>query len=266
MAARGSRADGPPSAAPPAMSAAPGGAPTGLLLTGLLLTGLSLTSAPMGVASSPATPGTHEHAEPTVLAPGYAALTFEPPAAGSYVLPPLGSAADGAVLDSSGSAHRLHDFLGDKVVLLSFIYTRCNDVNGCPLATFVLKGVQDRVRAAPDLAGRVRLLSFSFDPDYDTPAVLDRYARHFRAPEFDWRFLTTRSERELDPILDAYGQWIVRDYDARGVYLGTVSHLLRVYLIDRESRIRNIYSPSFLHADTVANDIRTLLREALSEG
>ena len=40
-----------------------------------------------------------------------------------------------------------------------------------------------------------------------------------------------------------------------------MSHLLRVYLIDRKLRIRNIYSVSCLHADTIANDIMTLVRE-----
>lgn len=208
-----------------------------------------------------AAPSDHDHAVPQALAPGYSALEFDPPAPGGYALPPLGKAADGPVLDSNGKARRLHDYLGDKLVVLSFIYTRCSDVNGCPLATFVLKGVQDRILATPKLEGAVRLVSFSFDPWYDTPAVLNRYASHFRKPEFDWRFLTTHSEAEMRPILDAYGQWIVRDYDDAGNYLGTVSHLLRVYLIDRQLRVRNIYSTSFLHADTVVNDLRTVLAQ-----
>ena len=41
-----------------------------------------------------------------------------------------------------------------------------------------------------------------------------------------------------------------------------MSHLLRVYLIDQNRWIRNIYSVSFLHADTLANDIRTLILES----
>jgi len=226
---------------------------------------LALTAVPGSAAAgeppgpTAAASGGHDHPPQAVLAPGYSPLEFQPPAPGSYDLPPLGDAADGAVLDSLGQPRALHDFLGDKPVVLSFIYTRCSDVNGCPLATFVLKGVQDAVRAAPDLTSAVRLISFSFDPEHDTPAVLDKYAGYFRAADFDWRFLTTLSQAELAPIIDAYGQWIVRDYDASGEYLGTVSHLLRVYLIDRDKRIRNIYSTAFLHADTVVNDLRTLL-------
>lgn len=226
-----------------------------------LLLGWIVLATPLAALAESAPPA-HDHPAPQVLAPGYSELTFEPPASGSYALPPLGEAADGPVLDTRGQTRALHDYLGDKLVVLSFIYTRCSDVNGCPLATYVLKGVQDRVRATPELNDIVRLVSFSFDPAYDTPAVLEKYAGHFRAPDFDWQFLTTADEAALMPTLEGYGQWIVRDYDADGNYLGTVSHLLRVYLIDREKRIRNIYSTSFLHAETVVNDLRTVLAEA----
>ena len=71
-----------------------------------------------------------------------------------------------------------------------------------------------------------------------------------------------RRRHHPDPILNAYGQWVIRDYDENGEYMGTMSHILRVFLIDESRQIRNIYSTSFLHADTVANDVRSLLIEA----
>ncbi|MEC8111911.1 MAG: photosynthetic protein synthase I, partial [Pseudomonadota bacterium] len=79
------------------------------------------------------------------------------------------------------------------------------------------------------------------------------------------QFLTTEGATTLDPILNAYGQWVIRDYDENGEYKGTMSHILRVFLIDESLQIRNIYSTSFLHADTVANDVRSLLMEAAAE-
>lgn len=202
----------------------------------------------------------HEHEAPVVLAPGYAELEFIPPAAGSYALPSMGLAADGPVLGTDGATGQLHDHIGGKVTVLSFIFTTCNDVNGCPLATYVMSGVQNAVLEDPALAQQVRLVSFSFDPELDTPAALGRYGDQFRQQDFDWVFLTTASQEALQPTLDAYDQWVIRDYDAEGNYLGTMSHVLRVYLIDAERRIRNIYSTSFLHADTVVNDLRTLLQ------
>lgn len=208
--------------------------------------------------------GVHQHPapqEPQVLAPGYSALQFAAPEPGTYQLPPLGRAADGAVLDSSGSPTRLQALYGDKLVLLSLIYTSCTDVNGCPLASFVLGLAQKRIMADPELKGRVRLVSLSFDPVHDTPAVMASYGRGFRRDGFDWRFLTCRSEAELEPILESYGQSVIRDYDSDGNSLGTMSHTLRVYLIDRAQRIRNIYSPAFLHADILLADLRTVLME-----
>ena len=86
-----------------------------------------------------------------------------------------------------------------------------------------------------------------------------------RDRDFDWQFLTTQGAATLDPILNAYGQWVIRDYDESGEYMGTMSHILRVFLIDESRQIRNIYSTSFLHADTVANDVRSLLMEATAD-
>lgn len=204
-------------------------------------------------------------ADSVVLAPGYGELLYTPPAPGTYALPPLGNAVDGAVLDDSGTALRLHEVLDGKLVLMGFIYTHCPDVNGCPLASYVMKQVQARLAQEPQLMPHVRLVSLSFDPELDTPAAMRDYARHFRREGADWRFLTTRSEADLQPILEGYGQFRQKMYGPDGDYAGSMSHILRVYLIDRDKRIRNIYSAGFLHADTVINDVKTLLLSAREE-
>jgi cytochrome oxidase Cu insertion factor (SCO1/SenC/PrrC family) len=197
------------------------------------------------------------HAHPTrvVKAPGWGDLEFAAPMPGTYALPPLRVATDGAVLDEAGKPRRLFEFLGDRVVVLSFIYTTCSDVNGCPLASYVLKRIQDAAVGDARLRDSVRLVSVSFDPEHDTPSVMAAYGARLRAEGFDWPFLTTASVTELQPILDSYDQFVIRDAS------GAISHVLRVMLIDRERRVRNIYSVSFLHADTVLADVRTLLME-----
>lgn len=201
----------------------------------------------------------HTHPAPVVLAPGYADLEFVPPKPGSYQLPVLGRAADGPVLDAGGRSRSLHELFARKIVVLSFIYTSCSDVNGCPLATHVLKGLQGRVEQDPALRDVVRLVSFSFDPLRDTPETLAAYSKHVRQPEFDWQFVTSQNEAQLQPVLESYDQWVIKDPE------GTMSHLLRVYLIDGQQQLRNIYSVSFLHADSVVNDIYTLLAEQALE-
>ncbi len=195
------------------------------------------------------------------LAPGYGPLPYQPEQPGSYRLPVIEPAADGEVLDSEGQRLKLHDLFGDKIVLLSFIYSTCSDVNGCPLATAVFHKISRRLQKTPELAGKLRLLTLSFNPQHDTPEAMKRYAQGFKNSGLDWRFLTTQSEKQLQPILQNYQQQVQKIYDEQGQFTGTFSHLLKVYLIDRDKQIRNIYSVDFLHADTLVNDIKTLLAE-----
>jgi cytochrome c peroxidase len=191
----------------------------------------------------------------TVLAPGYTRLEFPAPVPGTYHLPPLWEAADGQVLDTAGKPTRLRALMGDKVVVMSFIYTQCNDVNGCPLATFVLSQLQAPIQLDPALRDQVRLVTLSFDPQRDTPEVMASYGRSFRQEDFDWSFLTCASSSELAPLLASYDQstqFIEGEEDV-------ISHVLRVFLIDKSRRVRNIYNTSFLHAETVLSDIHTVL-------
>ena len=204
----------------------------------------------------------HEVDESIPLAPGYGPLGFEAPEPGSYRLPPLGDAADGPVLASDGSSIALHDLLDGKVAILSLMYASCSDVNGCPLATAVLHQIASRMEKDQELADGLRLLSLSFDPIRDTPPVMHQYASHHAGHGVDWQFLTTTSEAELRPILAAYGQSLVPEFDEEGNELGNISHILRVFLIDPARRIRNIYSVSYLHADTLVADVKTLLMES----
>jgi len=217
----------------------------GSLLLKALLLGLAVASA---------------QAEPApAAAPSYERLEFVAPEPGTYRLPVLGAAADGSVLDAEGNDMTLHRLMGDKAVLLSFIYATCSDVDGCPLATSVLHKIKNRLKKEPELAGQLRLLTLSFNPEHDTPAMMKQYGQAFQAPGVEWRFLTTRSERHLQPILDNYKQTLEKVYDDQGRFTGTFSHILRVYLIDKDKQLRNIYSVSFLQPDMLINDIKTVL-------
>lgn len=206
---------------------------------------------------------THANAqENKPLAPGYTALPFEPAKPGTYTLPIINPAANGEVLTSNNQPKHLHELMGDKLVLLSFIYAACSDVNGCPLATQVLHKISRQLQKQPELADKLRLLTLSFNPTQDTPEMMRHYGEGFKTGDFDWQFLTTRDETALQPILDGYQQNVQKVYDDKGQFTGTFSHLLRVYLIDKDKNVRNIYSVDFLHADTLINDVKTLLADA----
>ncbi|MCB1632207.1 MAG: hypothetical protein KDI23_10270, partial [Pseudomonadales bacterium] len=70
----------------------------------------------------------------------------------------------------------------------------------------------------------------------------------------------------LAPILDSYGQSVIRDVDENGKELPSFSHILRVFLIDPQKRVRNIYSVSFLNPDIIINDAKTVLLESRPGG
>jgi cytochrome c peroxidase len=194
------------------------------------------------------------------LGPGYGSLEFSAPEPGSYELPILGLAANGKVLNTQGNTLTLHNMMGDKIVLLSFIYSSCNDINGCPLATTVLQKIKIRLKKEAVLNEKLRLVTLSFNPEQDTPEIMSHYGQPFQEQGIEWHFLTTQSQKELRPILEHYKQNIQKTFDSKGKSTGTFSHNLRVYLIDKNKQIRNIYSVAFLHPDTLINDIKTLLQ------
>ncbi len=196
-----------------------------------------------------------------LIAPGYGTLDYVVPTAGSYALPPLGGAADALVVDSNGSERQLYQLFGERYALLSFMYSSCSDVNGCPLTAHVFYRLQRAMAQNPLLAKSLKLVSLSFDPEHDTPQNMHLYANNFRhtdAPDH-WRFATTRNQQQLAPILQAYSQDVQQALATNGLPTTDFYHVLRVFLIDPQRRIRNIYSVSFLHADLILADLETLL-------
>jgi cytochrome oxidase Cu insertion factor (SCO1/SenC/PrrC family) len=190
-------------------------------------------------------------------------LPFEPPAAGSYRLPPIQRAPDGEVLDLRGRPRALAALTRGRITLLGLVYTRCADPDACPRATWAFSAVRARLLEDPALASRVRLVTLSFDPAHDTPAVMARYAARVRAPQgAEWRFVTTRSARALAPILEGFGQDLRVAAGSRAVP-GTeeFTHTLKVFLIDRDGRVREIYSTAYLFPEMILNDMRTLAME-----
>jgi protein SCO1 len=189
---------------------------------------------------------------------------FDPPPAGSYVLPKIRPAADGQVLDVRGDTKSLKALLDGKITLLSFIYTRCTDAQGCPLATAVLHEISDASEVDRLLSENLRMISLSFDPEHDTPEVMAGYrgdmASH-KSERAEWIDLTTGSNDDLGPILKAYDQVVRRRKDSAGTPSDTFGHQLRAYLIDRNGLIRNIYGLGFLDPRLLATDVYTLLLE-----
>src|SRR6267143_269595 len=187
---------------------------------------------------------------------------YDPPVAGSYALPVIKVAPDGAIIDSDSKTLNLRQFTHGRVTVLSFIYTRCAAPKACPYAVGVLSQLHALSADDKELATNMRLISLSFDPDYDTPQRLAEYSEAMRDDKSgcEWHFATAKSNAALESILNGYGQAVDKRSNPNDPQ-GPLYHILRVFLIDRAGRIRNIYSSATLDPRLVRADVKTLLLE-----
>lgn len=227
------------------------------------LAGADVAAAGQNSQASPA-----EVASPTLAAVFSKSpeFDFDPPPPGSYRLSLIRQAPDGEVVLSEGREGRLKDRMAGRIVLVSLIYTHCSDTRGCPLATALLYDIFEASAHDPAIADNLKMISLSFDPRRDDAKTMRDYGyaalnspdAHKKAP---WDFLTTRSEKALTPLLQGFGQTLSPSLLGKGKPGANFDHLLRVYLVDRQGWVRNIYGLGFLDPRLVINDVRTLLAE-----
>jgi protein SCO1/2 len=99
---------------------------------------------------------------------------------------------DTPFVDQRGRPFRFSDLRG-KDVVLSFIYTRCQDARMCPLISAKFTQLQRQIGARP-----VHLVEVTLDPAYDRPPVLARYGRAFGADPARWSLVVGDAEPTLD--------------------------------------------------------------------
>lgn len=105
---------------------------------------------------------------------------------------------DFTMTDQDGKAVKLSDLHG-HVVVLTFIYTRCPLPDFCPLMDRKFSELAQRLSAFPTRAAKVRMISLSFDPDHDTPELLQKHARVRGATPPLWSYAVA-SHAELAKI------------------------------------------------------------------
>src|SRR6266566_1688433 len=106
----------------------------------------------------------------------------------SQILKPGDAVPDTALIDENNAARPLASLKGHRVAL-TFMYTRCPQPDFCPLMDRNFAAMQAEIKKTPGL-GDVRLVSVSFDPANDTPAVLKTHAKDLKADPAVWHFLT----------------------------------------------------------------------------
>lgn len=152
-------------------------------------------------------------------------------------LPQLGNVGTFSLTNQASQAVSAQTFRG-KVWVAAFFFTRCPTV--CPRITRRMRALQ---QAAAEEEVKVQLVSFSVDPENDTPPVLQAYARQYGADLTSWSFLTgdlsvvrKTSEQGFKLALDGKP---TPGADHLGLFHG--SHLV---LVDSAGDIRGYYRTS----------------------
>lgn len=156
---------------------------------------------------------------------------------------------DAAFLDQANARRSLAEWRG-SVTLLTFIYTRCPLPNFCPLMNQNFAKIQQAIEAEPALRSRVKLVTVSFDPEYDTPAVLAVEAKRLAADPAIWTFLTG-DRATVDRFAAAMGVGLVRPTGET-----EITHNLRTILIDATGHIGVIYSGNEWKVAAVLESLR----------
>lgn len=138
---------------------------------------------------------------------------------------------DFTMTTQDGTTLKLSDLRG-KVVVLTFIYTRCPLPDFCPLMDRKFAELAGKLAALPGRAEKVRLLSVSFDPEHDTPDVLRKHAQVQGARPPLWTFAVAAHD-ELAKVAAPLGLMY-------GPTRDEIIHNLSTAVIDEEGRLARL--------------------------
>jgi len=144
---------------------------------------------------------------------------------------------DVALINQDGRTIHLADFAG-KALLVTFIYTRCPMPNFCPRLSSQFARIHDELKKNPEDYGKTHLLTISFDPKYDTPAVLRKYGLAYLDGDESgfshWDFAST-NPTDLGRFVQAFGlQYEEED--------NQISHNMSIVLIAPDDTVAKFWS------------------------
>jgi protein SCO1/2 len=152
---------------------------------------------------------------------------------GSGSLPALGAMPSFVLTDQRGASVRDSDLRG-RVLIVDFIFTRCPDV--CPLLTDQLAGLRQRLAQNPSVA----YVSFSVDPEHDTPADLRAFAKAHGADHANWYFLTGPLAGVREVVTKGFKQAMELEPEQPGKPRN-VLHGSHFVLVDRAGQLRGFF-------------------------
>lgn len=135
--------------------------------------------------------------------------------------------------------------LPEKPLFVGFIYTRCPDAQMCPLITQKMQRIQRKFEE-----DSVEFVSITFDPEYDTPAVLKEYGDQRSVDYENWDFWTGEPD-VVKRLVEQFGIHAKKTQQ-------DIIHNLRIYLIDEGRTVRFWYRGTDWAVEDVVERLRNL--------
>ena len=157
------------------------------------------------------------------------------PASASPSVPVSFALPDFSLTDQAGENLSLGDLAG-RVWIADFIFTRC--AGTCPMQTAEKAKLQPAIAALPG-GEDARLVTFTVEPEHDTPEVLKAYAETHGADLSRWSFLTGARGDLWN--LSANGFKLAVAEDAKNAAM-PILHSSHFALVDRLGRVRGLYN------------------------
>ena len=167
------------------------------------------------------------------------------------------------LINQDGKAIRIQDYKG-KALLLTFIYTRCQQPDQCTLMSSNFATIDQELQKQPDIYRKTHLLSISFDPEYDTPKVLHSYGAAFtgKYSEEDfahWEFASGSAD-EVKGIAQFFG---LRYYQSPSGE-EQVIHSLRTVVIGPDSKVVKVYRGNEWKPEEILKDLQNAVGDTKS--
>jgi protein SCO1 len=162
---------------------------------------------------------------------------YKPPV--DYHVPAQGDTVpDFKLINQNGQAIHLEQFKG-RVLLLTFIYTRCPLADFCPRMNRNFAEIDKSLQADPALYAKTHLLSISFDPKNDTPAVLKSYGAAYIGPSVKGKF--AHWDFAAPPVDELAAMTLFFDVGVTPGDSGTLNHSLSTVLIGKDGKVAAWY-------------------------
>jgi protein SCO1 len=173
-----------------------------------------------------------------------------------HPLNPGDSVPDFKLLNQGGKLIHIGQFRG-KVLLVTFIYTRCPLADYCPRMSRNFAHLDKALAADPALYAKTHLLSVSFDPAYDTPAVLRSYGGSYTGNYTQEKFthwdFAAPPKAELADVLKFFLLGATPEKDR------TITHSLSTIVIGPDGKIYKWYPTNDWTPDQLLADVKQLL-------